>query len=79
MMKEECLNFDQFYYIVSNKTPNEKIADLNRHIESCRKCADELGFIKSIHNSMHEDKKSKAEKFKIHISEEMKEICRNPT
>jgi len=34
MMKEECLNFDQFYHIVSNKTPNEKIADLNRHIES---------------------------------------------
>jgi len=73
MMKEECLNFKQFYDIVSNKMPNGKLAGLNQHVEGCKKCADELDFIKSVYSSMHVDRKGKAEKHKIHITEEMKE------
>jgi len=73
MMKEECLNFKQFYDIVSNKMPNGKLAGLNQHVESCKKCADKLDFIKSIYSSMHVDRKGKAEKHKIHITQEMKE------
>jgi len=72
-MKEECLNFKQFYDLVSNKMPNGKRAGLNQHVESCKKCADELDFIKSIYSSMPVDRKGQAEKHKIHITEEMKE------
>ena len=72
-MQKEHLNFNQFYDIASNKIPNDKLIRLNRHIESCKKCADELGFIKSMHTSMQGNRKSKAEKYKIHLSEEMKE------
>jgi len=73
MTEQKCLNFNQFYYIVSTDTLDDTLVGLNRHVENCEKCAVELGFIQQMYNSMLESKKPEADYQKNHISEEMKE------
>ena len=60
MTEQKCLNFNQFYKIVSTDILDDTFVGLKRHVKDCEKCANELGFIQQMYNSMLKSKKTEA-------------------
>ena len=73
MIKQTCLHFSQFYNVLSNTMPTDELAGIHLHIESCKRCAEQLSFMTTMYNSMQGSKQNKAEKYEAHLSESIKE------
>ena len=73
MTEQKCLNFNQFYKIVSTDILDDTLGGLKRHVADCENCANELAFIRKMYSSMLESKKPEAAYQEKHISGEVME------
>lgn len=74
MSDTECLHFQHLLSYLNDTISSDEKDDIRGHLQICRRCSDELEFVRSLVRSVSEEKAGKPRHTEeIHISDEMRE------